>query len=224
MSSSTTHATEYAQAMTSLAQGLSFGVAGQFGQQWWEAFKPIFVRKLDDYSGAIVLTSPDRNFGSRRRSTNSRKVEPYESRTYWYRNFKQICRVTSKRSRALPRERIGSAFRGPIEMRKLIAKRVAFRTIPQLFLFGRKLIKRSRRRRKNRKRMSLVPSNAITRARRLSLNEDDQGDPNKNRRGVEARLTGRRRQSLRRRRERPRRGNRSSCRTTRLNIRSGPSL
>jgi len=38
MSSSMTHATEYVQAMTSLAQGLFFGVAGQFGQQWWEAF------------------------------------------------------------------------------------------------------------------------------------------------------------------------------------------
>jgi len=70
MSSSMTHATEYTQGMTSLAQGLSFGVAGQFGQQWWEAFKPIFVRKLNDYSCAILLTSPDKNFGSRRPSAN----------------------------------------------------------------------------------------------------------------------------------------------------------
>jgi len=146
MSASTTQPTEYVQAMMSLAQGLSFGVAVQFGQQWWEAFKPIFVRKLDDYSGAIVLTSPDRNFGSRRRLTNSRKVEPYESRTLWHRNSKQTCRVTLTRSRAPLRERTGSDLRGLIEVRKLRAKRGAFRRILLSSLFRRKMIKRSRHR------------------------------------------------------------------------------
>jgi len=188
MSSSTTQAAEYGQAMTSLTHGLSFGSAGQFGQQWWEAFKPIFMHRFDDYSGTIVLTSPDRNFGSRRCSTNSRKVEPYGSQTHWYRNSKQTCCGTSRRSRAPLRKQTGSSLWGPIRMQKQRARRQVLGRTLQPFLFGHESIKRSRCHWKKRKRMLSVPSIAITRAHWLSLNEDERGDPNKNRREVEPRL------------------------------------
>jgi len=197
MSSSTTQATEYAQAMMSLTQGLSFSSAGQFGQQWWDTFKPIFVCRFDDYSGTIVLTSPNRNFGSRQHSTNSRKIEPYGSWTRWYRNSKRTCRGTLRRSRAPLCKLTGSSLWGPIEMWKRRARWQVLGRMLQLFLFGRESIKRSCCRRKKRKRMLSVPSIAITRACRLSLNEDERGNLNKNWREVEPRLMSHRRQLLR---------------------------